>query len=261
MLIVLTNDDGIEAKGLRTLHRRLARDHEVVVVAPAVEASACSHGLSLHRPLRIRKHARDAYSVDGTPVDCVTLAVFQILRKRRPDLIISGINQGQNLGTDVLYSGTVAGAIEGAILGIPSMAVSLVSFTSSEFEPAAEFAALLAGMLRKKRLPEDTCLNVNVPTQVTGAPFPVRLTRLGRRRYTKVIKERMDPRGKKYYWIGGDPVELDLSDDVDSAAIREGCISVTPLKLDLTAHEHFKTVGARLKLPRSRRGGKPAHIG
>ena len=248
MRIVLTNDDGIEAPGIRALQRQLARSHEVIVVAPESEQSACSHGLSLHRPLRLNEVRKGWFRVDGTPADCVNLAIFEVLGRRKPDLIISGINLGPNLGTDVLYSGTVAGAIEGAIIGYSSIAVSLVprDFEHPRFDAAARFAASLVKSLDRHPLPPDACLNVNIPDAVTGPPFPVRVTRLGKRRYSKVVRQAIDPRGRPYYWIGGDPGERDPSDLCDSAAVGRGLISVTPLKLDLTAQEHAAHVRAHV---------------
>jgi 5'-nucleotidase len=234
MLILLTNDDGIAAKGIRTLQKRLLKRHEVWVVAPETERSACGHGISLHVPLRLKKRGPRVFSVDGTPTDCVNLAVFEVL-KRRPDLVVAGINQGPNMGTDTLYSGTVAGAIEGAILGVNAVAVSLASYTSGNFEPAAVFSELLVSRIGRGRFPDDVCLNVNIPPDMRGPDFPVKITSLGRRRYSKVIKEGVDPRGKKYYWIGGEPEELDGRARCDSAAVDAGFISVTPLSLDLTA--------------------------
>jgi len=248
MRIVLTNDDGIEAPGIKALQRQLARTHEVIVVAPESEQSACSHGLSLHRPLRLKEVRKGWFRVDGTPADCVNLAIFEVLGRRKPDIVVSGINLGPNLGTDVLYSGTVAGAIEGAIIGYGSIAVSLVprDFDRPRFHAAARFAASLVNGLGRHPLPADTCLNVNVPDGVTGPPFPVRVTKLGKRRYTKVVRQALDPRGRPYYWIGGDPGEKSPSALCDSVAVGEGLISVTPLKLDLTAPEQAAHVGARV---------------
>ncbi|MFA6033971.1 MAG: 5'/3'-nucleotidase SurE [Myxococcota bacterium] len=242
MNILLTNDDGVEAGGIVALEKRLAEDgHNISVVAPEHESSACGHGISLHRPLRIRNRRPGVYSVDGTPTDCVNLAVYEVL-KVRPDIIIAGINQGPNMGTDTLYSGTVAGAIEGAILGISSIAVSLVSYEIADFEPAAGFIASLIHGRKSFTLPADVCLNINVPVSVRTGGYPVKVTSLGKRRYSKVIKEGTDPRGKKYYWIGGDPQELDMRDCCDTAAVKAGLISITPLKLDLTAHEHVPAI-------------------
>ena len=248
MRIVLTNDDGVEAPGIKALHKALARSHEVVVVAPEVEQSACAHGISLHRPLRLRRLRTGWFAVDGTPVDCVNLAVFEVCGRRRPDLVVSGINLGPNLGTDVLYSGTVAGAVEGAIVGLGAVAFSLVprDFARPRFEAAARFAASLVRSLAKHPLPADTCLNVNIPDAVKGPPFPARVTVLGTRRYGKVVRRATDPRGRPYYWIGGDPAEKRPSARCDSVAVGEGVISVTPIKLDLTAPEQAAHVQGRV---------------
>jgi len=237
MRILLTNDDGIEARGLRTLFKSLrAAGHEVYAVAPERETSACGHGISLHAPLRLKKRGVRIYSVDGTPTDCVNLAVFEVM-KAKPDLVLAGINQGPNLGTDTLYSGTVAGAIEGALLGINAAAISLASFECPDFKASAEFTSILCKLIKKHGLPPDVCLNVNIPPTVKSPDFKVRMTTLGKRRYSKVIKEGVDPRGKKYYWIGGEPVEMDKRECCDTAVVKAGLISITPIKLDITAVE------------------------
>ena len=233
-LILVSNDDGIHSAGLTVLADALAPLGEVVVVAPDREQSACSHALTLHRPLRIDEVRPGRYAVDGTPTDCVNLAINAILR-RRPALLVSGINRGANLGDDVTYSGTVSAAMEGTLLTVPSIAVSLVGREAFDFGIAAAFAARLAQWVLAHGLPDDTLLNVNVPQEFAGsAPQGVAVTRMGRRRYGDAIVEKTDPRGRKYYWIGGEDVPFVAEEGTDFHAVHQGLISVTPIHLDLT---------------------------
>lgn len=233
MLVLLTNDDGVNAKGLLALKREVSKIGQVWVVAPDREQSATSHSLTLQHPLRINKTGERFYSVDGTPTDAVMLAVHAIL-KRRPDILISGINHGPNMGDDVSYSGTVAAAMEGTILNIPSIAVSNVNWDAKHFESAARFVRRLAKFVLENGLPKYTFLNVNVP----DSKQPVteyRITRLGKRVYSDVVIEKIDPRGRNYYWIGEQtPIWERKGDDTDFAAIKKGYISITPLHLDMT---------------------------
>ena len=233
-LILVSNDDGIHSAGLTALADALNPLGEVVVVAPDREQSACSHALTLHRPLRIDEVRAGHYAVDGTPTDCVNLAVNAILR-RRPTLLVSGINRGANLGDDVTYSGTVSAAMEGTLLSVPSIAVSLIGRQAFDFAIAAAFAARLAQWVLARGLPEDTLLNVNVPQEFPGpSPSGVAVTRMGRRRYGDAIVEKTDPRGRKYYWIGGEDVPFVAEEGTDFHAVHQGLISVTPIHLDLT---------------------------
>jgi len=232
LLALLTNDDGINAKGLLTLKRELSLIGQVWVVAPDREQSATSHSLTLQYPLRINKIADKFYTVDGTPTDAVMLAVHAILR-RRPDILISGINHGPNLGDDVSYSGTVAAAMEGTILNIPSIAVSNVNWNAKHFEPAAKFIRKLVRFVLKNGLPKDTFLNVNVPDK-KQAIRKFRITRLGKRVYNDVVIEKIDPRGKNYFWIGEQTSIWGKETDTDFAAIQKGYVSITPLHLDTT---------------------------
>jgi 5'-nucleotidase len=234
-LILVSNDDGVHVEGIRVLAKALRKTARVVVVAPDRQQSASSHSLTLHRPLRVHRHGPDQYSVDGTPTDCITLAVHTILT-RKPDLIVSGINQGANLGDDVHYSGTVSAAVEGALLKIPSVAVSLVAWGDDRcyFETAARFAAKLCGRILKEGLPPGSLLNVNVPNVRPAEVRGYRFTKLGKRNYGEVIFEKIDPRGKKYYWIGGDERTFEDIAGSDGNAIQEKMISITPLKVDLT---------------------------
>ena len=234
-LILVTNDDGVRAPGLAKLAAALAPLGEVRVYAPDREQSAVGHGVSLHRPLRVAKVAEDWFMVDGTPTDCVMLAVRDLLG-RRPDLVVSGINSGANLGDDVTYSGTVAGAFEGMLLGIPSFAISLVSPAPKHMDTGARIAERLAGRLLAEGLPPDTVLNVNVPDVPYEQLRGIQVTRMGRRTYQDEIIRRVDPRGGAYYWIGGAEPAHVAEAGTDFAAIDSGCASVTPLQRDLTNH-------------------------
>jgi 5'-nucleotidase len=231
-LILITNDDGVYAPGLKALAGSLEALGEVHTVAPDREVSACSQSLTLKHPLRAEPVGERVFAVDGTPADCVNLALVKLL-PRRPELIIAGINRGANLGEDVFYSGTVGGAREGTFFGVPSFAVSLASQAGGDFGPAAEFAGRLAALVLEKGLPERTLLNVNVPT---GTPRGAIVTVQGRREHEGTILEGLDPRRRTYYWIeeGRDQwVSDDLS---DIHAVREGLISITPLQSDTTHH-------------------------
>ncbi|HKI85183.1 MAG TPA: 5'/3'-nucleotidase SurE [Thermoanaerobaculia bacterium] len=235
--ILVTNDDGVSAEGLLRLQEVLADidGTEVIVVAPDREQSATSHSLTLHRPLRLKEVSAGRYSVDGTPTDCVSLAVFWLMKGSPPDLIVSGINSGLNLGDDVTYSGTVSATFEGALLGIPSVAFSQDISAEFSFERAAGFARRLVRSLLAHPLPEGLLLNVNLPAGQLG---PVRLTRLGSRVYRQSVIEKTDPRGRRYFWIAGTP-EWRHEEGTDHAAVAAGEISVTPLHLDLTDYERL----------------------
>ncbi|MFN8542925.1 MAG: 5'/3'-nucleotidase SurE [Candidatus Binatia bacterium] len=238
-LILVSNDDGIHSEGLAALAGALAHLGEIVVVAPDREQSAASHALTLHRPLRVYEQGPGRFAIDGTPTDCVNLAVNGILT-RRPALVVAGINKGANLGDDVTYSGTVSAAMEGTLLGIPSIAVSLVGRNEFQFTAAAAFGARIAEWVRRHGLPPDTLLNVNVPPVGDGrTPHGVALTRMGRRRYGDAIVEKLDPRGRKYYWIGGAELDFVPEEGTDFHAVSQGMISVTPIHLDLTAYRSF----------------------
>jgi 5'-nucleotidase len=237
--ILVTNDDGIFSEGIKLLARALGELGEVVVVAPAQEQSASGHSLTLHRPLRLRKLEENWYAVDGTPTDCVNLAVLWLLRDRKPDLVVSGINFGLNMGDDVTYSGTVSATFEGTLLGIRSVAFSQEIGEGFSFEPAARFAHQLIGSILASApsLPPDLLLNVNLP----AAPYHgVSLTRLGRRIYQQSVVEKEDPRGRKYYWIAGTP-EWSPEKGTDHEAVSSGRVSITPLHLDLTDYRGLDT--------------------
>jgi 5'-nucleotidase len=233
--ILVTNDDGVRSEGIHQLARALARLGTVTVVAPHVEASAIGHALTLRRPLRVTELEPQVFEVDGTPTDCVNVAIARILQGP-PDLIVSGINKGYNLGDDVTYSGTVAGALEGALLGIPSIAVSLErSAGLYDFGPAADGAAQVAErLLAGNSLSPRTFLNINVPS---GRPKGMRVTVQARRNHVTVVNERIDPRGQAYYWIEEGQNEWEPHDRSDYQAVRDGFISLTPLQPDLTDYQ------------------------
>jgi 5'-nucleotidase len=242
-LILVTNDDGIHSPGIDALAAALRPMGEVIVVAPLTEASAIGHALTLRRPLRVETFGPGRHAVDGTPTDCVNIALKILLDGRRPDLVASGINKGYNLGDDVTYSGTVAGALEAALLGIPAIAVSLGQggLAGADFSAAARAAADLADAMLARPLPSRTFLNVNVPP---GVPRGHRVTVQGLRNHETSITARVDPRGRSYYWI--DEVQCDWHDHdrSDYVAVREGYVSVTPLHPDLTAHADLALVEA-----------------
>lgn len=242
MRILVTNDDGIFSEGLKLLAAELAKVAEVWVVAPDREQSAAGHSLTLHRPLRLRKIEERWFAVDGTPTDCVNLAALELMKNHPPDLVCSGINFGVNMGDDVTYSGTVSATFEGTLLGFPSVAFSQEIGEHFSFAPGANFARQLVEELqRETELPRDLLLNVNFPM---GAPFTgVEWTRLGHRRYQQSIVEKLDPRGRKYYWIAGTPVWSE-EDGTDFTAVTAGRVSITPLHLDLTDYRGLEGYGA-----------------
>ena len=246
MSILLSNDDGIASEGLTALQESLASLDDVWVIAPNRDQSAVSHSLTLHRPLRIEQRGPRAFAVDGTPTDCVNLALNGILQER-PRLVISGINRGANLGDDITYSGTVSAAMEGTLLGVPAIAVSLVAEERFDFGPAAAFTRRLATLVLHDNLPPDTLLNVNVPGLPADQIKGFALTRQGKRRYGDVVVEKVDPRGKKYYWIGGGPLDFVDAEGTDFSAVHRGLISITPLHLDLTNYASLAEL-TRLKV-------------
>jgi 5'-nucleotidase len=247
-LFLLTNDDGYFAPGLAALEREIRKLGDTVIVAPETEQSASSHSLTLQRPLRINKHRDDCYSVDGTPTDCVMIAVHALLRSRRPDYLISGINHGPNMGDDVTYSGTVAAAIEGSILQIPSIAVSLADWESADYAPAARAVRKIVRHFGDWPFPESMLLNINIPYLGKKAYRGALITKLGKRVYNDIIVEKQDPRGRKYYWIGGEPEWTEIEGS-DFSAVNAGFISITPLAIDMTSHATFrKFAGTKIKV-------------
>jgi len=240
MKILLSNDDGIQSEGLIALEEALQSAGDVYTVAPDRAQSSMSHALTLHRPLRVSQLGSRRMAVDGTPVDCVKLALSGLIPVR-PDLVISGINKGPNLGDDIIYSGTVSAAIEGALLGLTAIAVSLVTFKDFNFHAAAEFTARLVSKFESGGIPPKTLLNVNLPSLPKDQIKGWRLTRMGKRHYSETIVERVDPRGGKYYWIGGDDLGFAQDEGTDCVAVHEGFVSVTPLKVDLTDYKLLGT--------------------
>jgi 5'/3'-nucleotidase len=248
--ILVTNDDGVRSEGIHVLAESLRAMGQVIVIAPNTEASAIGHALTLRRPLRMEVVSDGVYEVDGTPTDCVNIGITQIF-KGAPDLVVSGINKGYNLGDDVTYSGTVAGALEGALLGIPSIAVSLErSRADYDFGPASAAAARVAGIVLDQGLPNRTFLNMNVPP---GNPHGLRITFQAKRNHVTVVDSRLDPRGKPYYWIEEGQDQWEPHDRSDYQAVKDGYVSITPLQPDLTAYDMLKAVEALLGQARSRR--------
>ncbi len=239
MRILISNDDGINAPGINALREALEDMGEVYVVAPDRPKSATGLGITIHKPLRADEVSFEGgkskgFAVNGTPSDCVKLAI-QALLPKLPDIVVSGINLGPNLGTDVLYSGTVSAALEGVINGVPSVAVSLATWDCPEFGYAADFMRKMVKVVYEKGLPDETLLNVNFPLTDCGAKAKkVSITRLGKRRYENSFEKRHDPRGKSYYWMGGEVLDINAEPGTDIAAVKSGEISVTPLLFDVT---------------------------
>jgi 5'-nucleotidase len=238
--ILITNDDGVDAPGLLALKIALDQVGEVVVFAPDHNWSVAGHTRIMHKPLRV-SHVKlhdgtMAYTTTGTPSDCVALGVLGIL-PHKPNLVVSGINEGANVGQDLTYSGTVSAAMEGVINGIPSMAVSLDTYQDDgDFNYAAQFASRLASTILEKGLPPGTLLNVNVPNVPLAEICGAQITRLGKRVYRDVLIERQDPQGRNYYWIGGEPPTGVIEEGTDIWALAHNCVSITPLHLDMTEY-------------------------
>jgi 5'-nucleotidase len=239
--VLVSNDDGYMSDGLRALAAAAEPLGEVWVVAPETEQSAASHAISIHRPLRIRQVRPRWFAVDGTPTDCSYVAVNHLMKDRRPALMLSGINHGPNLADDVTYSGTVAAAMEASILGVPAIAFSLAVRQDFDFEPAARFARSLAEAALRASPPPHLLLNVNVPGGRDPGGYAV--TRLGKHSYGFEVVEKVDPRGRKYYWIGGNEYQHeDIPGSDCNAVLRDGLVSVTPLQLDLTADDTIPAI-------------------
>ncbi|TVQ81226.1 MAG: 5'/3'-nucleotidase SurE [Bradymonadales bacterium] len=240
MLILVSNDDGFFTEGIRSLAKALKKIGDVWVVAPDREQSASGHSLTLHRPLRVKKVSRDhhEYAVDGTPTDCVNLAINRLL-PRKPDIVVSGINRGANLGDDVTYSGTVAAALEAALLGVPAIAVSAIPKNGEDeysYDGAADFAAYLAQKTVEHSLEPYMILNVNVPSETEVGERRCVICKMGKRVYDDVLEERIDPRGRPYYWLGGASVKSRIDADTDCEAAEKNRISLTPIQLDMTKY-------------------------
>jgi len=241
--ILVSNDDGHQSEGLLALATAMEELGEVWVVAPEAEQSASSHAISIHRPLRLREVRKRFYAVDGTPTDCPWLGIHHVMRDRRPALMVSGINHGPNLADDVTYSGTIAAAMEASIIGVPAIAFSLAGWGVFDFAPAARFARALAAAALANALPPNLLLNVNVPGGIEPSSYAV--TRLGKHSYGFEVVEKVDPRGRKYYWIGGNEYQHeDIPGSDCNAVLREKRVSVTPLMLDLTDEKSRTHVAA-----------------
>ncbi|MBF0491359.1 MAG: 5'/3'-nucleotidase SurE [Deltaproteobacteria bacterium] len=239
MLILVSNDDGVYSPGIRALAKALKQIGEVWIVAPDRERSAASHSLTIHRPLRIQKISPQVYAVDGTPTDSVNLGI-NVLLKKKPDLVVSGINKGANMADDVHYSGTVSAAVEACLMGVPAIAISQIFGKRFLFNPAARFAVKLAKKVLKEGLPRGMVLNVNVPNvhekEINGFEW----VKLGKRNYGEALIEKLDPRGRPYYWVGGDQSGFVNIPGSDCNAIHENKITITPLQIDMTDHAAIK---------------------
>lgn len=240
MRILLTNDDGIEAPGINALKEIFEREYEVYLVAPKEERSACSHAITFHHPIRVQKKRERVWAVSGTPADCVKLGISELLDKP-PHLVISGINRGANLGSDLFYSGTVSAAMEGVIMGFPALAFSLVEGGDGDFSFPARFALEYVQLLEKKRLIHPSLLlNINFPPIKEDKIEGISYTRMGRTEYTDIFKKRKDPRDEPYYWMGGNLLDRDEERESDVDYSKKGYITITPLQMDLTDYQFLK---------------------
>lgn len=246
MHILLSNDDGYQAPGLAILAAKFQDNEQVTVVAPERDRSGASNSLTLTRPLRARKGANGFFYVDGTPTDCVHLAITGLM-DIEPDMVISGINHGANLGDDILYSGTVAAAMEGRFLGLPAIAVSLAGHEATHFETAADVAVKIVKRLHKQPLPSDTILNVNVPDRAIEDISGIEATRLGHRHKAEPIIKAKDPHGQPIYWVGPPGAEDDAGQGTDFYAVRNGFVSITPIHVDLTRYQALDSVANWVK--------------
>jgi len=238
MRILVSNDDGVSAPGIRALATELALDSEVVVVAPDRNRSGASNSLTLRHPLRVKQLENGHYSVEGTPTDCVHLALTGMLDPLA-DIVVSGINEGANLGDDILYSGTVAAAMEGRHLGLPAIAISMVGENIQHYKTAAIIARQLVMQLSANRLPAQTILNVNIPDLPIEKIKGIQVTRLGTRHAAEPMVKQLDPRGRDIYWVGPPGLEADAGVGTDFHAISQGYVSITPLHLDMTHYKLF----------------------
>ncbi|HJP18478.1 MAG TPA: 5'/3'-nucleotidase SurE [Nitrospinota bacterium] len=240
MTILLTNDDGIAAPGLNALYKEISKSYPVKVVAPESEQSAVGHAITIHNPLRVKKFFQGekffGHAVSGTPADCVKIAVKAIMEEP-PKLVISGINFGANIGTNLIYSGTVSAATEAAILNIPSVAISLTTRFDPDFSYAAEFALKMAKLVLKNGLPDGISINVNIPAVPKNKIAGVRVVKQGRARVAEWFDKRMDPSGNTYYWMAGELVAAEEEEDADEATIKKNMVSITPIHYDMTDYK------------------------
>jgi 5'-nucleotidase len=259
MHLLISNDDGIDARGIQVLAQRMEVLGEVTIVAPDQNRSGASNSLTLEFPVRIRKRDENSFSVNGTPTDCVHIALTGLFESD-PDMVVSGINAGANLGDDVIYSGTVAAAMEGRFLGLPAIAVSLVfEDRPRHYDTAAEAIALMVERLRKDPLPADTILNINVPDLPWGEIKGFEVTRLGHRHRAEPVVKMMDPRGRPMYWIGPAGPGQDAGPGTDFDAVSRGFISVTPIHVDLTRYQALEQVAGWVS-EISTEGMKPGRV-
>ena len=252
MKILVSNDDGINAPGIQALVDALKKNADVFVVAPDREQSAVGHAITIHDPLKVSKTYVDnklfGYAVSGTPADCVKLALCSLMKDNPPDLIVSGVNHGANLGTDIIYSGTVSAATEGTLLGIPSIAISVNSFErDAKFSVAAGVVIEVIEKINEFNLPKGTLLNVNVPNIERDEIKGWKLTYQGKTKYIEKYVKRTDPRGNSYYWIDGDLVESEDETDADFRAVKEDYISITPIHFDVTNHNYLAEIRERME--------------
>ena len=244
MNILLTNDDGIHAEGLWALYRQFEKSHSVVVVAPDRERSAVSHGITLHKPLRssrVQINGYSGYAVNGTPADCIKLAVMEIL-KFKPDLVVAGINSGANVGVNLNYSGTVSAAKEAALYGVPAIAVSLYGNSSRHFNEAAVFIRNLAEKVMENKLPFGTFLNVNIPNMALDQTRGIRISRQGIKLFSEYFDKRTDPQNRVYYWQSCQSGQNREDPDADSSVLCENYISITPVKCDMTDYDFMESL-------------------
>jgi 5'-nucleotidase len=257
MKILISNDDGIWAEGISSLSSVLAKSHEVYVCAPDRERSATGHSMSLHKPLMvtpmkasdINSNAQAAFMTSGTPADCVKISLGALFKEIEFDLMVSGINHGPNLGVDVLYSGTVSAAMEAMLFGLPSIAFSLYSYTSKEFDDAAHWAKQFIEKNKiQKHIPAKSFLNINIPPGARDNYKGVEVTKLGNRAYCENYEERQDPRGNKYFWLAGAPIEGLETEGTDGWALMNGKVSITPVLFDMTYRDQIETLKSNLKI-------------
>jgi 5'-nucleotidase len=241
--ILVTNDDGIDAAGIAALKKSLNEIGEVTVIAPRYEQSAVGHGITMHTPLRVQEYYKNGtffgYAVEGTPADCIKIGIRNIL-KVKPDLVVSGINHGSNTAINIIYSGTVSGAREAAIMDVPSIAISVTSHLAKDFTYAGKVARLLALKIEENGLPLGTLLNVNVPDLPEPEIAGILVTKQGKSKWDDVYEKRIDPSGREYYWLTGALLEIDKENDIDQIAIKKNYVAVTPIHFDLTDYDTYE---------------------
>jgi 5'-nucleotidase len=255
MHILVANDDGVSSPGLRALANAMRRLGTVCVVAPEREQGAVGHAITLHKPLRLTRIEKEIYAVNGTPSDCVVLAVTQVLRKA-PALIVSGINRGVNLGDDVTYSGTVSAALEGTLLGAPSFAISQEGTQNFNFKTAGLYAWRIAKTVLERGLPAETFLNVNIPDRLRASMAGIQITSLSRRRFQNPVVKKIDPPSRTYYWIAGTRVSWERHPHSDYEAVRQGRVSITPVHIDLTHYQALEQLRSWEDLFNTRRSSR-----